>query len=92
MYCIVYACFWTGLSKTSSECCDAILHRWCVYFSASRIDSSSTPVRRSDLVDDARCGVYVYSGLFRVCFRWVCVRLMGWLFMVGGLLGWPVVG
>lgn len=21
MYCIVYACCWTGLSKTSSECC-----------------------------------------------------------------------
>lgn len=69
-----------------------MLHRWGVYFSASRIDSSSTPVRRSGLVDDARCGVYVYSGLFRVCFRRAGVRLMGWLFMVGGLLGWAVVG
>lgn len=32
MYCIVYACFWTGLSKTSSNVLRAILHRWCVYF------------------------------------------------------------
>ncbi|ACB93062.1 hypothetical protein XfCFBP8082_06310 [Xylella fastidiosa subsp. fastidiosa] len=32
MYCIVYACFWTGLSKTSSNVLRAILHRWGVYF------------------------------------------------------------